>query len=93
MLDDTKQYYEKTIEEIDRGKEEIRQSYADRAAGHVAAVYQSETTAVEETVSKIQTDAAEKTRILNETYDLHHREWEDELFARCIRQTVASGEK
>jgi hypothetical protein len=87
-LDDAKLYYEKTIEEIGRGKEEIRQSYADRAATHVAAVRQSETTNVEETVAKIQRDVAEKTRILGETFDLHHLEWEEELFRRCIRQDV-----
>jgi hypothetical protein len=92
MLDDAKQYYENTIEEISRGKEDIRQSYADRAAGHVAGVRQSETVSVEETVEKIHNDAAEKTRILNETFNLHHQEWEDELFRRCTGSAVPGGE-
>jgi hypothetical protein len=92
MLDDARQYYEKTIEEIDRGKEEIRQSYADRATNHVAGVRQSETTNVDEMVAKIHSEAAEKIRTLNEIFDLHHQEWEEELFRRCIRRDIPDGE-
>lgn len=88
LLDDAKQYYEKTIEELDREKEAIREKYAEKAAAHIADVRHAETAAVEEAVAKITADSAEKTRRLNETFEKNHAAWENELFERCVRQVT-----
>lgn len=88
LLDEAKQYYEKTIEEIDREKEEIRQRYTERATGRVERVRQSETANLEEAISKIKAGTAEKYRRMEALYDARHTQWEEALFLRCIRKAV-----
>ncbi|MDL2233352.1 hypothetical protein LJC63_07205 [Ruminococcaceae bacterium OttesenSCG-928-L11] len=90
LLDDAKQYYDKTIEELDKEKEQIREKYAEKAAQHVADVRQTESAHVEDSVNRLGADTAEKISRLEQVYEESHQKWEDELFRRCVEK--ASGQ-
>jgi vacuolar-type H+-ATPase subunit H len=83
-LDEAKQYYDRTIEEIGREKERILQDHLERAEKHLAEARQAETAQVDESVAKINSNRDARIRALEENYEENHERWVDEMLARIV---------
>ncbi|MDR2931492.1 MAG: hypothetical protein LBV27_00115 [Oscillospiraceae bacterium] len=89
ILDEAKQYYERTHEEISRERERIREQYTERAEMHIADVRGSETAAVDDAVTKANQESAEKIKRMEDIYDSEHEKWEQYLFEQCVKRVSA----
>lgn len=86
LLDDARQYYEKTIEEIGKEKEHLLQKYTEKAEKHLEDVRRDEASAADEAITAIKSDSGEKNRVMEEIFQKNHGAWENEIFARCVKR-------
>jgi len=86
LLDDAKQYYDKTIEEIDQEKKRLLDEFRQKADRHVAGVRAAEAARVDEVSAALKAELDETRAGVEEKYRRNALRWGDELFARCIRQ-------
>lgn len=86
ILDEAKQYYDRTIEEIENEKQAITKLYNDKAHAHIEAVRTAETADAEDSIATIRARTTILCQGLDQIWNDHHEQWENELFARCTRR-------
>ena len=89
LLDEARQYYDKTIEEIETEKEKLLADYAEKAALHIADVQGAESAQADDSAARIAQEAGAKIQALEEIWSQSHKQWEDTMFERCVRRVNA----
>ena len=88
LLDEARQYYDKTVEEIETEKQKMLADYAGKAERHIADVRSAEAAQVDDAMDRIAADSGEKIRVLEQLWDEKHGQWEQEMFARCVQKVT-----
>ncbi|MFV0401144.1 MAG: hypothetical protein ACK5LX_11075 [Oscillospiraceae bacterium] len=82
LLDEAKQYHEKTIREIAEEKAALEARYQEHADSHLENVRHTEELAAAEQAGEIDRRYDALAKELEAAYDSGHEAWEDELFKR-----------
>lgn len=86
MVDDAEEKLELTMANMEREINEFKTSYSEKAMYRIGVVRQTEQKASEEASGSIAQRYDSLMQNLETVYKEKHTEWENELFARCIKR-------
>ena len=89
-LDEARQYYEKTIEEITLERARLLEDYSARAKAHIDDVANMEAAAIADAAAAVNSAKSEKIQFIQDRYNQNHSAWEEEIFGRCVKKVRCS---
>lgn len=84
ILDEAQQYYDKTIEEIDKEKQAMQVAYIAKGDAHIEQLRSAEQQNTEDSIAGIQKKYAVLTQQIEDSYNQNHLSWETALFEKCV---------
>lgn len=84
IVEEAEEYLESTIANMDREVAEYREAYTERATHRIGVVRDQEGAASQRATQDITQRYAQLMKNLEETYEEHHAQWEEQLFNNCI---------
>lgn len=84
ILDEARQYYDNTIDEIAAEKKHMLERYEEKAAEHLNNVCHSESSGVSDEISALGRQYSGLTAAIDAVFAQNRGCWEDELFRRCV---------
>lgn len=84
ILDEARQYYDRTISDIEAEKKKMAEEYEKRAKHHLEDIEYSEGAAVKEAADKNEKLYSRLTAEMDETFEKNRAAWVDELFNKCV---------
>lgn len=86
ILDEAQQYYDKTIDELEKEKRELTAKYEEKRLNRLESVRKAEEASTNAAALESQRRYAELTKSIEEFYAQNHERWETELFNNCVRR-------
>lgn len=83
ILEEARQYHDKTLEELEQEKKRILGEYTEKANRHIEDARASDNTDADDAVGAIRQRYAALTEKLEALYAAEHAGWEYELLRRC----------
>lgn len=84
IVEEAEEYLETTMANIERDVKEYQESYTERAQRRIGIIRDEEGKASQVAAEDILKRYDQLMEGLEETYQAHHAQWEDELFNKCI---------
>ncbi|MEA5012768.1 MAG: hypothetical protein VB100_13725 [Angelakisella sp.] len=84
IVSDAEDVLESTISNLDRDVQKFKEEYTQRAIHRIGIIRDEEGKASQEAFGDIAKRYDALMANLDQAYEEHHKEWEKELFERCI---------
>ena len=83
ILDDAREYYSRTLQDIEAEKKKLARTYERRMEQRLSEIDSSERTAVHAAAADAKKKYARLTQEMDSAYEQNHIRWEDTLFKSC----------
>lgn len=84
LLDEARQYYDRTMVEIQEEKNKLLAAYKEKADLHIHALEDEQGGEIEETMEAVRKRTASTIAAMDARYDELHSQWEQELAQKCM---------
>lgn len=84
ILDDARQYYDRTISDIETEKQKMLEEYERKAKQHLDNIRNSESDSVTAAAAEVKELYSRLTAEMDETFEKNRAAWVDELFTKCV---------